>query len=57
LVEVTHSQNCCQLVAPWRCWRVVVMRTRRRVLPKETVWMDGTLKAESRQDGFPPHTL
>jgi len=26
-VEVTHSQNCCQLEAPERCWRVVVMRT------------------------------
>jgi hypothetical protein len=29
LVEVTHSQNCCQLLAPERCWRVVVMRTRK----------------------------
>jgi len=29
-VEVTHSQNCCQLLAPERCWRVVVMRTRKR---------------------------
>jgi hypothetical protein len=28
LVEVIHSQNCCQLLAPERCWRVVVMRTR-----------------------------
>jgi hypothetical protein len=26
-VEVIHSQNCCQLLAPERCWRVVVMRT------------------------------
>jgi hypothetical protein len=29
LVEVIHSQNCCQLLAPERCWRVVVMRTRK----------------------------
>jgi hypothetical protein len=27
LVEVTHSQNDCQLEAPERCWMVVVMRT------------------------------
>merc|ERR1712185_792802 len=29
LVEVTHSQKACQLEAPERCWRVVVMRTER----------------------------
>jgi hypothetical protein len=32
LVEVTHSQNWFHAEAPWRCWRVVVMRTVGRVL-------------------------
>jgi hypothetical protein len=27
LVEVTHSQNWFHAEAPWRFWRVVVMRT------------------------------
>ena len=36
LVEVTHSQKACQLEAPERCWRVVVMRTERNV-PEGTV--------------------
>ena len=30
LVEVTHSQKACQLEAPERCWRVVVMRTEKK---------------------------
>jgi len=52
-VLVTHSQNCDQAEAPWRCWMVVVMSTGYVVL-NGLAQADTVLNGKEGQAGNPP---